>query len=135
MADKLCIKVAFILYCSSILSFNPLFGEEPWDIREKKTCKKKQFNNKIIETLIAFHQEVISPIDGPRSHFRPSSSGYMLNAIHAFGFFTGFVIGSDRLLRENSDPWIYDTVLFDGETLKWDPVDGKNPKDSSESIY
>ncbi len=114
---------------------NTLLSEEPWDIREKKPCKKKQSSNKIAEALIAFHQEVISPIDGPRSHFRPSSSGYMLNAIHAHGFFTGIVIGSDRLLRENNDPWVYDTVPFDGETLKWDPVDGKSPKDSSESIY
>lgn len=59
----------------------------------------------------------------------------MLNAIHRWGFFSGVVIGCDRLLRENSDPWIYDTVDFDSIRLKWDPVDGKDPFSSSESIH
>jgi putative component of membrane protein insertase Oxa1/YidC/SpoIIIJ protein YidD len=69
---------------------------------------------------ILFHQNVITHIDGPRSHFRPSSSQYMKLAIQKHGFFKGFIMGCDRLLRENEDPWIYRTTLCDGKLYKWD---------------
>jgi len=73
------------------------------------------------EKLIRFHQTVISPVDGPRSHFRPCSSSYMLRAIRRHGFFEGFILGCDRLLRENEDAWVYRTIEVDGKWIKWDP--------------
>ncbi len=73
------------------------------------------------EKIIWFHQNIISPVDGPRSHFRPSSSGYMLEAVRKHGFITGILMGCDRLLRENNEDWIYYTVEYEGRTLKWDP--------------
>lgn len=76
----------------------------------------------LAETVIHFHQRVISPIDGPRSHFRPSSSAYMLDAMHKYGFVYGFFRGCDRLMRENSDPWVYRTIEENGQLFKYDPV-------------
>jgi putative component of membrane protein insertase Oxa1/YidC/SpoIIIJ protein YidD len=70
--------------------------------------------------VIRFHQNVISQIDGPRSHYRPSSSQYMQEAIHKYGFFKGFIMGCDRLLRENDDPWLYRTTLYEGRLYKAD---------------
>lgn len=79
--------------------------------------------NSISECLIKFHQNVISPADGPRSHFIPSSSQYTLDAIHRYGFLQGFIMGCDRLMRENSDPWVYRTTCNPaGKVMKWDPV-------------
>ncbi len=75
----------------------------------------------LAEKIILFHQDVISPVDGPRSHFRPTSSRYMLLAIRRYGFLKGFVMGCDRLLRENDDPWVYRTIEIDGKIYKWDP--------------
>ena len=73
--------------------------------------------------LIEFHQEVISPVDGPRSHFKPSSSEYTKCAIQKYGFLRGFLLGCDRLLRENNDPWVYRTTEnSDGSPIKWNPV-------------
>lgn len=73
--------------------------------------------------LIHFHQNVISPADGPRSSYFPSSSQYTLEAMRKYGFFTGFIMGCDRLMRENSETWVYRTVtLPDGSVTKWDPV-------------
>lgn len=73
--------------------------------------------------LIRFHQEVISPADGPRSHYIPSSSQYTYDAISRYGFFKGWILGCDRLMRENSAPWIYRTIVNpEGVLLKWDPV-------------
>ncbi len=75
------------------------------------------------EVSIWFHQNVISPADGPRSHYFPSSSQYTLEAIRKYGFFKGVMFGCDRLMRENDDLWVYrEYVLPDCTTLKYDPV-------------
>lgn len=72
---------------------------------------------------IRFHQEVISPADGPRSHYIPSSSQYTLEAMQKYGFFQGFTMGCDRLMRENDEAWVYrKTADGAGRMLKWDPV-------------
>ncbi|MEI8365694.1 MAG: membrane protein insertion efficiency factor YidD [Parachlamydiaceae bacterium] len=75
------------------------------------------------ELLISFHQNVISPADGPRSHFIPSSSQYTLDAIRKYGFFEGVSMGCDRLMRENKEPWVYRyTIDPSGLAIKYDPV-------------
>ncbi len=75
------------------------------------------------EYLIVFHQEVISKADGPRSHFYPTSSHYAMEAIHKYGFFRGWGMGCDRLMRENNDRWIYRTTPGRYNcTTKYDPV-------------
>lgn len=74
------------------------------------------------ESLILFHQNVISPVDGPRSHFRPTSARYMLLAMRRHGLLKGYLKGCDRLLRENKDPWLYRTRIIHGTLYKWDPT-------------
>ncbi len=90
-----------------------------------KRLKKKQSGPLIAtaECLILFHKNVISPADGPRSHYNPNSSQYALDAIRQYGFVVGFPMGCDRLMRENDDPWIYSTApgRF-GLRTKQDPV-------------
>lgn len=74
--------------------------------------------------LIEFHRNVISPADGPRSNFTPTSSRYTLDAMRKYGFFRGFIMGCDRLMRENKDPWVYRKVYNEeGQVIKWDPVE------------
>lgn len=77
---------------------------------------------KIADTIIRFHQEVLSPVDGPRSHFRPSSSRYMQLAMYRYGFLKGFIMGCDRLLRENDEEWVYRKIEIDGQLFKYDPA-------------
>jgi uncharacterized protein len=73
--------------------------------------------------IIYFHQHYLSPTDGPRSHYYPSSSQYALNAIKKYGFLYGFILGTDRLMRENDEKWIYRDILTrDKDILKYDPV-------------
>ncbi len=77
----------------------------------------------LAECLIGFHQTVITPIDGPRSNYLPSSSQYTLDAMRKYGFFVGFTMGCDRLLRENDDPWVYSKIYDShGYPMKYDPV-------------
>lgn len=106
---------------------------DPWgkdaDLVKTKTqkCPPKKCPTPLLgrfaEMMIAFHQEIISPADGPRSHFIPSSSQYTLDAMRKYGFFQGFAMGCDRLMRENKDPWVYEYVQAgDGSLIKYNPV-------------
>jgi putative component of membrane protein insertase Oxa1/YidC/SpoIIIJ protein YidD len=115
-----------------IFPLSNMIAEEPWgkdaDLARKiqklpeERCRTPFFGN-IAETMIGFHKKVISPADGPRSNHKPNSSGYTLDAMRKYGFFYGYLMGCDRLMRENDDPWIY-PVCTDaaGDTFKWDPV-------------
>jgi hypothetical protein len=120
------------LLCSLLsltLYYLPLLSEEPWG---KDAALAYHYVAPTpppstflagLETLILFHQQVISNADGPRSHYFPSSSSYMLTAIRRFGLVQGFMLGCDRLMRENNETWIYlPFKTRDGDFLKWDPV-------------
>ena len=76
---------------------------------------------KLAHQIILFHQNVISKVDGPRSHFRPTSSRYMYHAMRRYGFMKGFIKGCDRLMRENDDDWVYRKIEINGTVYKWDP--------------
>ncbi|MFY7842776.1 MAG: membrane protein insertion efficiency factor YidD [Rhabdochlamydiaceae bacterium] len=76
----------------------------------------------LAEKVILFHQNILSPVDGPRSHFRPTSSMYMLQAMKKHGFLKGYALGCDRLLRENDDNWVYRKKWIKGQLYKYDPV-------------
>lgn len=124
----------FMLSMLLLLSFSNFLGADPWG-KDADLCTKtspteqraKKCQTPLIgafgELLIAFHQNVISPCDGPRSNFLPSSSQYTLEAMRKYGFFSGVAMGCDRLMRENDDPWVYKTGLNSaGQKLKLDPV-------------
>ena len=117
------------------LIFFPLFGEvgfvEPWGKDQELIPKKNlipplpsenSLMTELSHKVILFHQNVISPVDGPRSHFRPTSSRYMMLAMQRHGFFKGYLMGCDRLLRENKEEWVYRTIEIEGVTYKWDPT-------------
>lgn len=72
--------------------------------------------------LIALHQNFLTHIDGPRSHFMPCSSTYMKQAILKHGFFYGSLLGLDRLMRENDEIWAYKKIKLDEHWIKLDPV-------------
>jgi uncharacterized protein len=113
-----------------LLSTLPLAAslyEEPWGqdavllqpITEPIPCDETLLARAGIK-MIRFHQIFISPWDGPRSHYRPSSSQYTLLAMRRYGFFKGFMMGCSRLERENKDPWVYRTTEMGGFTFKED---------------
>jgi putative component of membrane protein insertase Oxa1/YidC/SpoIIIJ protein YidD len=123
-------KHLFCLFslCACSLFSRPLY-QQPWGndtelLRPARTAPPtpRSLGTRIAEAIIDFHQKVISPVDGPRSHFRPTSSQYMRLAMHRYGFFKGFLMGCDRLLRENDEAWVYRTIEIDGVTYKFDPA-------------
>ncbi len=91
---------------------------------------------RLAEAVIHFHQRVLTAVDGPRSHFRPSSSQYMKVAMYRYGFLKGFIMGCDRLLRENEEEWIYRRVETSQGWFKYDPAClDKGSLDSSEIVF
>lgn len=120
-------------FWKSLLIFPFLLNADPWgkdaDLAKQTSPTSTQcicVSNSPITSwgirAIRFHQEVISPADGPRSHFIPSSSQYALDAMKKYGFFQGFTMGCDRLMRENEDEWVYRKCMEAGTPMKWDPV-------------
>jgi uncharacterized protein len=118
-----------------LLFFLPIFVHalpgyfEPWgkdaDLKLETAiapCQERSIAVRIAEQVILFHQNVLSPVDGPRSHFRPSSSSYMMQSMQKHGFIEGFLMGCDRLMRENSDDWVYRKIEIEGKIFKYDPV-------------
>jgi putative component of membrane protein insertase Oxa1/YidC/SpoIIIJ protein YidD len=124
------IPASFCLYLFLLVGTLHTY-EEPWGkdatlLAPKVDCApfpSRSLSKELSCALIRFHQEVISPADGPRSHYLPSSSQYTYDAIQRYGFLKGWLLGCDRLMRENDEPWIYRKALTpDRRLLKWNPI-------------
>lgn len=121
-------SLVFLLLLPICLQARPGFFE-PWgkdaDLQIPSSAPQEvpssSFAVQAAEKIIRFHQNVISPVDGPRSHFVPSSSQYMLLSMRKHGFVKGFLMGCDRLMRENTDEWVYRKIERDGKLYKYDP--------------
>ncbi len=117
-----------------ILPIGLLFGEMPWgkdaglaywQPNQECSCSPSCCDPlaELGIRLIRFHKECISKADGPRSNFIPNSSQYTLDAMRKYGFFHGVIRGCDRLMRENSEEWIYPiTKDAYGHCIKSDPL-------------
>lgn len=128
-------KLLFFFFILS-LNYIPLTGSsfsengiEPWGSDsqllhplQEKTQVSLSKGQAACQGMIRFFQNYISPIDGPRSSFYPTSSQYALDAIRMHGVFKGIAMGCDRLMRENRDWWIYETTPNYGFDRKIDPV-------------
>lgn len=120
-----------ILFCLEIEA-RPLHFEkscEPWGVDSEmvglpKEKQEKKYNagSLTCQGMIRFFQNYISPIDGPRSSYYPTSSQYTLLAIQKYGVFKGIALGCDRLMRENSDTWVYPITSDFGPNRKLDLV-------------
>lgn len=122
----LLLTLSSTLVCSLVAypGYNDPWGKDSQlkDLPKAKVATSPSVATRMADAVIRFHQQVLSPVDGPRSHFRPSSSQYMHLAMHRYGFLKGYLMGCDRLLRENNDQWVYRTIKIDGELYKYDPA-------------
>lgn len=77
--------------------------------------------------FINFYQKYISPIDGDRCPMHPSCSRYAADAIKKHGFFTGWIMTSDRLVRCGRDTCKNAPVItIDNENYYYDPVEAND---------
>ena len=122
MAFKFCFFLCLqhFLLCELPWGTDASLHHEPSSYTTPK--KHEQLMGKSLEKIILFHQNVISPVDGPRSHFRPTSARYMLLSLRRHGVLKGVFKGCDRLLRENNESWVYRTKIINGVKYRWDPT-------------
>jgi uncharacterized protein len=96
--------------------------------KEKDTHAPKKASSNPLQMaslwLVALHQNHLTHMDGPRSHFYPCSSSYMKQALMKHGFFKGSLLGLNRLLHENSETWVFPKKRLEGDDvwIKLDPV-------------
>lgn len=119
----------FFIYCFLLFFIPPchLSAEGVWgkdaSLVSETSKPQRTDASKPLLNVILFHQQVLSKADGPRSHFYPISSEYGKRALSQWGMCKGFCLLCDRLMRENSAPWIYPMIeLPDGTRIKYDPV-------------
>ncbi len=103
----------------------------PWEEKDLyiQTFKESQTQGETCHKeagfyLIHLYQKSISPTTGARSHYRPSSAQYTLESMQKRGFLLGFIMGCDRLMRENSEHMWYQPMYLDinKKWYKWDPI-------------
>jgi putative component of membrane protein insertase Oxa1/YidC/SpoIIIJ protein YidD len=76
---------------------------------------------------IKFYRNYISGADGNRCPMYPSCSQYCMDAFKKHGFFLGWIMCSDRLMRCGRDETkLSPHVLIHGETLSFDPVNNND---------
>jgi uncharacterized protein len=122
-------KILFLFFIPGFLlaktGYNEPWGKES-DLKFNPQVKEKKNNPSLLTKganhIILFHQKVLSPTTGPRSSFRPTSSRYMQLAMQRYGFLKGYLMGCDRLLRENKEDWVYRKVVINNIQYKYDPA-------------
>ncbi|MCB1180449.1 MAG: membrane protein insertion efficiency factor YidD [Chlamydiia bacterium] len=104
-------------------SFGP-WGSDADLVVPSSICENVHYSKPslICQGMIRFFQKKISPIDGPRSSYAPSSSQFTLLAIQKYGVLKGIALGCDRLMRENGQLWVYEIYDKCDPPLKYDPV-------------
>ena len=118
--------------CLLVFFALPLFARdafvEPWgkDIHLLHKQSEEDFApaglaTRVADAVIRFHQDITTKVAGS-SHFRPTSSRYMQLAMKRYGFIKGFLMGCDRLMREDDEEWIYPLIQIDGRIFKYDPA-------------
>lgn len=121
-------RLIFLLFFPLLIFAEKNF--EPWGkdsdlkyVKEKPSLQKKPtLAAKAANKVILFHQNYLSPTTGPRSNFRPTSSKYMQLAIERYGFLKGYLMGCDRLIRENKEIWVYKKIVINDVEYKYDPA-------------
>lgn len=77
--------------------------------------------------IIKFYQDHISAVDGDRCQMHPSCSVYANNAINKHGFFIGWMMACDRLVRCGRDEKkISATIVRDSQHYIFDTVESND---------
>jgi len=63
-------------------------------------------------SAIMYYKKNVSPLQGERCPCFPTCSSYTLYSMLEFGFFTGFIIGADRIFIRESDDMFKGSMYF-----------------------
>jgi putative component of membrane protein insertase Oxa1/YidC/SpoIIIJ protein YidD len=79
-----------------------------------------------LDAYVRFFQQVISPLDGPRSTMAPTGSVYARKAIKKHGALLGTVMTVERLMHEGNESQIAPRIRRHGLWRTHDPVEAND---------
>lgn len=135
-------KVTLIILFFSLLlvSFSKregLAGEdrwaEPWKDESSPATGKVRNTEKtfssgqwVVEGLVGFYKNYISPVDGDRCPSYPTCSQYAIEAVRKHGALVGMVMGFGRLIHESDEIYQAPKIWKDGFYRSYDPVENND---------
>ena len=81
---------------------------------------------RVFDAYLRFFQQVISPVDGARSHMYPTGSAYARQAIKKHGALIGIVLTTERLMHEGNEDQISPGIRKYGLWRVYDPVEAND---------
>jgi len=77
--------------------------------------------------VIGFYQKYISPVDGQRCTMYPSCSHYIRQSIQKHGLLKGWIMATDRLVRDGRDEVkLSPPIWIGGKKYTYDPVENND---------
>jgi uncharacterized protein len=95
--NLLCL-LCLVVFCQILASARPAIAQDT-DHDDDPILREES----LFVSPIAFYQKVISPAAGNRCQMRPSCSAYSKEAFQTHGFFLGWIMTCDRLMRCGRD--------------------------------
>jgi len=80
----------------------------------------------VFDVYLRFFQQVISPVDGARSHMYPTGSAYARQAIKKHGALLGIVLTTERLMHEGNEAQVAPRIRKYGLWRVYDPVEAND---------
>lgn len=120
----------FVFFLLNIFCGNG-FGGEKMSAKEKDSTAEQSAT---LVLPIQFYQAYISRVDGNRCQMEPSCSKFCVDTVKKHGFFLGWIMCSDRLVRCGRDEEkISSPIRINNEKRIYDPVSNndfwwQNPK-------
>ena len=111
-----------VLFCLILLHAGPADAQDPDSGQDSLLSEESLYLSPI-----TFYQKFISPVDGHRCRMSPSCSAYSKEAFQTHGFFMGWIMTCDRLMRCGRDETRLSPGLLTPEgRLTQDPLSGND---------
>jgi putative membrane protein insertion efficiency factor len=115
------------LFIAPCVSASALRG--PWskDSHKRDSQKHGDFSGDPFGVLVELYRSTISPIDGKNCPMYPSCSEYSIRCFNKHGFFVGWVMTCDRLLRCGRDELrLAPQIRVQGKPRCYDPPENND---------
>lgn len=135
-------KVTLIIFftCFLALGFSRGEGwaeegrwEEPWKNESFSNIGKVRNTEKtfasgqwVVQGLIGFYKNYISPVDGDRCPSYPTCSQYAIEAVRKHGALVGMVMGFGRLIHESDEIQRAPKIWINNSYRYYDPVENND---------
>jgi putative membrane protein insertion efficiency factor len=124
------VSITFLIIFGCFATVGHAFSlNGPWDWNTPRQVFQTQAGESSdpLRSMVELHRKYISPIDGKNCPMYPSCSRYSLQCLEKHGFFIGWVMTFDRLLRCGRDELrLSPEIVVNDELLCYDPLENND---------